>query len=191
MLAELIDRIRRNHGLEHATIHMLSEKHRNFSAQGNSDPWGFRLNIYGDISEESVYDAVEEAYKRLRAGEHSLAVHPNCGTVLLTTATMATIAAQATFGLERLRQRRTNEQGSSMLSALPSAILAVVGALIISRPLGVSIQAKYTTKGDLGNLEISRIRPVPASLITKLFQLLLSPGRPNLMARAYRVETRG
>ena len=29
MLAKTISRIRRNHGLEHATIHVLSEKHHN------------------------------------------------------------------------------------------------------------------------------------------------------------------
>ena len=53
MLTTIISRIRRNHGLEHATIHVLSEKHRNFSAQGNSDYGGFNLNIYGDIAEEA------------------------------------------------------------------------------------------------------------------------------------------
>jgi hypothetical protein len=191
MLVELIDRIRRNHGLEHATIHMLSEKHRNFSAQGNSDPWGYRLNIYGDISEESVYDAVEEAYRRMKAGEHHLAVHPNCGTVLLTTATMATLAAQATFGLERIRQRRTDSGGSVMLSALPSAILAVVAALIVSRPVGVRIQAKYTTKGDLGDMELLRVRPVSPTFITRLFQLMLTAGSRGLKTRSYRIETKG
>lgn len=189
MQANLIDRTRRNHGLEHATIHMLSDKHRNFSAQGNSDPWGFRLNIFGNISDESVYDAVEEAYRRMKAGEHDLAVHPNCGTVLLTTATLATLAAQATFGLERIRQRRSKVHRSVMFNALPSAILAVVAALIVSRPLGVQIQAKYTTKGELGDLHIRRIRRVPPSLVTRLFQLLLATGRRGLTTRSYRIDT--
>lgn len=189
MPANLIDRTRRNHGLEHATIHMLSDKHKNFSAQGNSDPWGFRLNIFGDISEESVYDAVEEAYRRMKAGEHELAVHPNCGTVLLTTATLATLAAQATFGLERMRQRRSNAHRSVTFNALPSAILAVVAALIVSRPLGVHIQARYTTKGDLGELQIQRMRRVPPSLVTRIFQVLLATSRRGLKARSYRIET--
>ncbi|MCA9975081.1 MAG: hypothetical protein KC413_05000, partial [Anaerolineales bacterium] len=95
MIDQLISRVRRNHGLEHATIHMLSEKHTQFSAQGNSDHRGFNLNVYGSLSEEDVTAAVQEAYRRLKAGQHHLAVHPNCGTVLLTTATLATLAAQA------------------------------------------------------------------------------------------------
>lgn len=189
MLTQLISRVRRNHGLEHATIHMLSAKHKNFNAQGNSDHRGFRLNIYGDISQEDVVKAVEEAYRRMKGGEHHLAVHPNCGTVLLTTATMATLAAETTFAMEQKRQRRTSTNSSVLINALPTAILAVVAALIISRPLGVHLQAKYTTEGDLKGLQISRIRQVPPSLITRLFQLLLAPGKSDLKATSYAIET--
>ena len=100
MANELIERIRRNHALEHATIHVLSEQHKGFSAQGNSTPKGFNINIYGPVTENDVVKAVEEAFQRLHAGENRLAVHPNCGTVLLTMASMATLSAIATFGLE-------------------------------------------------------------------------------------------
>ncbi len=191
MLTTIISRIRRNHGLEHATIHVLSEKHRNFSAQGNSDHRGFNLNIYGDIAEEDVYDAVEEAYTRMKAGEHQLAVHPNCGTVLLTTATMATLTAVGTFGLEQKRQKESKLSFSVLANALPSAILAVVVALIISRPVGVQLQARYTVEGDLQNLKIARIKKVESSIVTRLFQTLLTAGRPALRATAYRIETVG
>jgi hypothetical protein len=189
MVQNVISRIRRNHGLEHASIHMLSEKHRSFSAQGNSDHRGFRLNIYGAIDDEDVFDAVETAYRRMKAGEHSLAVHPNCGTVLLTTATLATLAGQATFGLERIRQRRSEKGGSVLLNALPTAILAVVMSMLISRPLGVRLQARFTTEGELGDLKIRRMRRVPPSLVTRLFQLLLTPGNRQARAASYRIET--
>jgi hypothetical protein len=191
MLAQTISRIRRNHGLEHATIHVLSEKHRNFSAQGNSDHRGFHLNIYGNISEEDVYDAVEEAYVRMKKGEHNLAVHPNCGTVLLTTATMATLAAITTFGLEQKRQRGSSLSFSILANALPTAILSVVVALIVSRPVGVQLQAKYTVEGDLKNLQLSSVRKIEPSPITRLFQFLLTAGRGNLKATAYKIETVG
>ena len=99
----IVNRIRRNHGLEHATIHVLSEGHKRFSAQGNSDHRGFHLNIYGDVTEDEVAAAVTEAHRRLRAGERHLAVHPNCGTVLVTTALLATVAAEAVFSFEQWR----------------------------------------------------------------------------------------
>lgn len=191
MFEKIISRIRRNHGLEHATIHVLSERHRNFSAQGNSDHRGFHLNIYGDVPEEAVYDAVEEAYRRLKAGEHHLAVHPNCGTVLLTTATMATLAVQATFGLEQRRQRGSGSGLTVLANALPSAILAVATAMILSRPVGMQIQEKFTVEGDIGEMQLLRIRKIGSSLVTRIFQFLLTGGRGGVKATAYKVETIG
>ncbi|MBK8987264.1 MAG: hypothetical protein IPM39_14495 [Chloroflexi bacterium] len=191
MLSEIISRTRRNHGLEHATIHVLSEKHKNFNAQGNSDHRGFYLNVYGNLPEATVVTAVEEAYRRMKGGEANLAVHPNCGTVLLTTATMATLAAQTTLALEQRRQKRPSFDLSVFANALPSAILAVVVTLIVSRPLGIYLQAQYTTEGNLGDMQIVSIEKIQPSPITRLFQLLLTGGSQTHPATAYRIRTRG
>ncbi len=190
MLSNTVSRIRRNHGLEHATIHMLSARHKNFSAQGNSNHKGFYLNIYGDVDEADVRQAVHEAHRRLKGGEHQLAVHPNCGTVLLTTASLATLAAQAVFGIEQWRQRRSAFNPRVVANALPTAVVAVVLALIISRPIGMAIQQQFTTEGQLGDLEVVSIRRIDPSPLTRVFQVLLAPGR-ELAVRAYYVETRG
>ncbi len=74
----LIDRVRRNHALEHATIHVLSRRYRDLHVMGRSTPNGFIL--YGDLPTDAVYEAAQEALERLRAGERHLAVHPACGT---------------------------------------------------------------------------------------------------------------
>lgn len=190
MLAEIISRVRRNHGLEHATIHVLTEKHQHFSAQGNSGPRGFQLNVFGDISEAEVETAVREAYTRMKNGESELAVHPNCGTVLLTMATLATLAAQGVFGIEERRQGPAGNRASVLVSGLPAAVLAVVASFIVSRPLGIHIQANYTTAGDLGNLEVASVRRVPPTPITRVFQLLLTGGNPQMEAASYRITTR-
>lgn len=190
MTNSLISRIRRNHGLEHATIHVLSEGHKRFSAQGNSDHRGFHLNIYGDITEDEVNAAVAEAYRRLRAGEHHLAVHPNCGTVLVTTAALATLAAQTMLALENWREPRAGRvRPASLANALPGAMLAVVVALIVGRPLGVRLQERYTVDGELDDLRVESVRPVPPSPVTRLFQLLLTGGNPDLRAKSYFVRT--
>jgi hypothetical protein len=213
MIESTINRIRRNHGLEHATIHVLSEGHKRFSAQGNSDHRGFHLNIYGDVTEEEVAAAVAEAHRRLRAGERQLAVHPNCGTVLVTTAVLATLAAQAVLSFEQWRAGNTpspnySSEGNTVpspfgggigrgsgflnvLNALPSAILAVVVALIVGRPLGLTLQERYTVDGDIRDLEITSIRPVSVSPVTRLFQLLLTANNRALPPRAYFVRTAG
>jgi len=190
MTIPLVQRIRRNHGLEHATIHVLSETHKRFSAQGNSDHRGFHLNIYGDVSEDDVAAAVAEAHRRLRGGERQLAVHPNCGTVLVTTATLAAVAAYAVFAIETWREsgRRARAAG---IEALPNAILAVVVALIVGRPLGITLQERYTVDGNIGNLEVTSVRPVAPSLITRLFHLLLTAANRDLPPKAYFVRTSG
>jgi hypothetical protein len=189
-LTHLVDRTRRNHGLEHATIHVLSERHKQFSAQGNSDFRGFHLNIYGDVAEEDVIDAVHEAHRRMKAGEHHLAVHPNCGTVLLTTATLGAVATQSAFGLEQRRQKRPHMDMSVFFNGLPSAILAGVLSLIVARPVGMAIQARFTTDGDLRDMEIAEVKRTQPSVITRVFQLLLAPGK-DLDVNAYRIRTRG
>ncbi|MGH2537399.1 MAG: DUF6391 domain-containing protein [Candidatus Promineifilaceae bacterium] len=189
MLSKLMSQTRRNHALEHATIHILSEKHKGFSAQGNSTPYGYHLNIYGDISEDQVMDAVEEAHRRLRAGESQLGLHPNCGTVLLTTATLAVLATQATLAYEQRRQRRPKLGGSVWLGALPLAVLTTTLSLIISRPLGLAVQDALTVESRLGDLELAAIRQVPPSPVTRVFQFLLGQ-MGNQDVRSYRVDTR-
>ena len=190
MIEQTISRIRRNHGLEHATIHVLTEKHKNFSAQGNSDHRGFSLNVYGDVAEDQVEAAVREAHARLRGGERQLAVHPNCGTVLVTTAAMATLAVQLVIGLESRRTETPAGRLATLFNTGPMAILMATLAIIVSRPLGMKLQAQYTTDGRIGDLEVVRVQRVSPSIITRLFQLLLTGGRSTLQPKAYRIETR-
>ena len=74
---------RRNHALEHATIHMLARKYADKNLAGHSNPTGFFL--FGDMSTEDIRTAVNEAMARLRAGESELAIHPGCGTNFATS----------------------------------------------------------------------------------------------------------
>jgi hypothetical protein len=187
----VISRIKRNHGLEHATIHVLAERNKRFSAQGNSDHRGFHLNIYGDIPESEVEAAVAEAHRRLNAGEHHLAVHPNCGTVLVTTATLATLAAQLVLALDQRGKHNGRLNPVTLLNSLPGATIAVVVALIIGRPLGVQLQERYTVDGNLGDLQVTSVRRVPPSLFTRLFHLLLTGGNRELVSTSYFVRTVG
>jgi len=68
-------------------------------------------------------------------------------------------------------------------------MLAVVVALIVGRPLGVRLQERYTVDGELGDLRVESVRPVPPSPVTRLFQLLLTGGNPDLRAKSYFVRT--
>jgi hypothetical protein len=147
--ANRLQRIRRNHGLEHASIHVLTEKNPRRSIAGHSDSGGFWL--FGDLSLEETKSAVEEALARLRAGERQLAVHPNCGTNLV-------VSGVAAGALGALSMSGAGNRRGALLERLPLAILLSTVALIVSRPLGMRLQQKVTTSGDPGDLSILEIR---------------------------------
>ncbi len=145
----VLSRIRRNHGLEHATIHILSKKVPGISTAGHSDAGGFWL--LGDLDTEQVRAAVHEALARMRAGEHHLAVHPNCGTNFVVSGAFAGLAGAAAL----MGARRPSDK----LSRLPLAMTFATIALILVHPLGFRVQQRVTTSGHPGTLEIVGINP--------------------------------
>ncbi len=145
-----VPRLRRNHGLEHATLHILARHNPNRHLAGYSDVAGFW--ILGDLTTSEVESAVQEALQRMQAGEKSLAVHPNCGTNFVTSGVLASLAAfVALFGAGR----RTRD----WLERLPLAATLATLALIISHPLGLMIQERVTTSGQPGALAVVKITP--------------------------------
>lgn len=143
-----IRRVRRNHGLEHATIHMLSKKIKNLSIAGRADGGGFYL--YGEADTEKIRESAEEALRRMKGGEHKWAVHPNCGTGLVTTSLLTSLAA--IVGLTG-----TKDDAREVANRLPLMMLLMIGALIVSQPLGLSFQEHFTTLGEPGDLELVEV----------------------------------
>ena len=145
-------RTRRNHGLEHATIHVLSGRHPGQPIAGRSTPYGFYIFSHFDTGE--VASAAKEALLRLRSGEPHLAVHPGCGTNYVTAGVFAGLGAFAalSFGGRRRWER------------LPNAIMAATLALFLAAPLGPMLQARVTTTGDMADLEILSVRKLPGRL---------------------------
>ncbi len=142
--------IRRNHGFEHATIHVLSERVPNLSVVGRSDMNGFTL--YGNISTEAVTDAANEALRRLRNGHTELAVHPRCGTILATTGVLSGVASFAIISLGSNSRKRFRWE------TLPQAVMAATIAALAAQPLGLLLQEKFTVSGEPGSLEIVDIK---------------------------------
>jgi hypothetical protein len=144
----LISRIRRNHGLEHATLQVLAKHFPHQAMAGYSYPGGFLL--VGNIQTEKLRESVEEALERLRNGEHGLAIHPGCGTNYLTTGVLAGLAGGvAMLGAgRRIRDR---------LERLPLAFALATLGVIISQPLGRALQEWVTTDGNPGDLQVLEI----------------------------------
>ncbi len=144
-----VRRTRRNHGLEHATIHVLSRRLKDLTLAGRSTVTGFYL--YGNVPTADVEAAAQEALRRLRGGEQHLAIHPNCGTGLVTAGLLTGVAALA--GTRGMRDTFRDR-----LSRLPTVILLSTFALIVAHPLGLILQQHFTTSGDPGDTEIVDIR---------------------------------
>jgi len=144
-----IDAVRRNHGLEHATVAVLLAKHGPMRVAGRASADGFFL--LGSVSEEQVDAAAHEALARMQAGESSLAVSPLCGTNIAVT---GVFTAAAAIGAHRRAVRQGRSDG--FMSAITAAMLAVVAA----QPAGHWLQQFVTTRGDVRELEIVETRQI-------------------------------
>lgn len=142
----LVKRTRRNHGLEHATVHILSKRIKNIPMMGRSTDRGFVL--FADVSQEDVESAVREALRRMKNGEHSLAIHPGCGTSRLTTGFLTSVVAMVGM---------TGATWRTAFNRLPLLMVMMMLTALFSEPLGLSLQKYFTTEGDPGDLEIISI----------------------------------
>jgi hypothetical protein len=143
----LILETRRNHALEHATLHVMAQT-LPIPMAGHSNPTGFF--ILADVSTEQLAAAATQAWTRLNAGEYDLAIHPGCGTNLATTVGLA-----STFAWLPLRGRKST---LTRLALAPLALLFAALGFALARHLGPSLQQHVTTEAHLGNLHIAEIR---------------------------------
>jgi hypothetical protein len=150
-----VRRTRRNHALEHATVHMLAKRIPSLAVGGRSDASGFWL--IGNFETAQLEAAAAEALQRMRNGERQWAIHPNCGTSLATTGFFMGMAAWlGSIGVRR--------GAAQYLQRLPLVSLLAMIALIISRPVGLQLQEHVTTLADPGDLSIVRVNSQERSL---------------------------
>jgi hypothetical protein len=146
----VLSRIRRNHGLEHATITLLSHRYPNRPLAGWSFPGGFFL--LGDVPTHDLLDAALQALARMKGGEHRLAIHPNCGTNYVASGFVAGLLAW--LGMAGAKTKRDK------IDRLPLVIsLATIG-FILSQPLGPKIQEHITTSGEPRGLTVTDVVPI-------------------------------
>ncbi|MCY4106963.1 MAG: DUF6391 domain-containing protein [Chloroflexi bacterium] len=134
---------RRNHALEHATVHVLQERYPELRVSGYSTPQGFAL--IGNLPEQATEQAVHEALKRLREGQHQLALHPQCGTNLAVQVLLCTLIGLLGFSGVGWRRALNRVNPVSMLVLLTTLFAPI---------LGMYTQKHLTTNGDVGSLEV-------------------------------------
>ena len=146
--AKMVDRTRRNHGLEHATVTILTQRHPGLRLAGRSTPFGFY--IYGKVETEALRSAVDEGLRRLKGGELHLAVHPNCGTNLIAKGIAAGLTSYFSFlGANTFRSR---------LARLPKVAVLSGVALMLAQPIGLALQKHLTTSAEIRDMRIVSLK---------------------------------
>ncbi|PKO21846.1 MAG: hypothetical protein CVU38_12715 [Chloroflexi bacterium HGW-Chloroflexi-1] len=155
----LIQRLRQHHGIEHATVTLLSRRLPGAQLVARSDGDGFI--VYGDVDTATLRAVAEEALARLQAGASELAIHPNCGTNLVTAGALSGIAALLAAGGRK----------RSLWDRVPGAILGATLALTLAVPLGRWMQLNVTTSSAVRQLRVAAVTrlengPVPRHRVT-------------------------
>ena len=151
----LAQRLRQHHAIEHATVTLLSQRLPGVPLMARSDLQGFSL--IGDVDTYVVEEAAREALSRLQAGEHGLAVHPNCGTNLVTSGMLSGMAVMAV----------TSGRKRSWSDRIPASLLAATLALIFAVPAGRWVQQNVTTSPHVEGLRIQGITRLKGGPVTR------------------------
>lgn len=136
--------VKQNHALEHATIVLLSRKFPDVRLAGVSFAAGFF--VFGEIPTEEILPAAEEALNLLRTTSPEMAVHERCGTNLAVTGILTGLAAMTVAKMRK------------PFNSLNNVILASTAALILARPLGLTVQRYVTTQTPNSSMVITGVR---------------------------------
>ncbi len=134
--------IRRNHALEHATIHVLEERFGIGGLTGLANENGFI--IQGNVAPEYLRDAALIALKRLQRGEYWLSVHNRCGTSIIAANFVSSL-----FFVFLLWQ-------TGMFSLL-NVLVAIFAAQLIGPLAGRTVQKYITTSANVDRMQILRV----------------------------------
>jgi hypothetical protein len=138
--------VKQNHALEHATIVLLSRKFPEVRLSGISFAAGFF--VFGDLPTEAILPTAQEALNLLRTTQPELAIHERCGTNLAVAGMLTGLSAMTIAKLRRPYSTANN------------VILASTAALILARPLGLTVQRYVTTQTPNNTMRIEKVSPM-------------------------------
>jgi len=150
VLKRIVNTVRRNHALEHATVTIMLSRYGPMRVVGRAAMDGFY--IYANVTTEQLRELVQQALSRLQRGEANLAVSPLCGTNIAVAGIMAGVASYA-----------AQSRKKGVMDGLSRSVTAAMLAAVLAQPVGRLIQKHYTTSPDLEGVEIVSVDPVGGS----------------------------
>jgi hypothetical protein len=158
-------RRRRNHALEHATVNVLEQRYQaRMPVGGFAEPDGFF--VQGPVNAQLVLDAAKEGLQRLKAGETELALHPRCGTMIVSGQLISAITFFATL---------ISLGNFSFLNVILSMLFSLFTARLLAQPVGLFLQRTITTSTDVEGMHIDRL---DAQMPQNPFTVILSGNIP-------------
>lgn len=160
--------VKQNHALEHATIVLLSRKYPEVRLAGISFAAGFF--VFGELPDEAILPAAEEALHLLRTTSPELAIHERCGTNLAVMSILTGLSAMAVAKLRRPYGSANN------------VIMATTAAIILSRPLGLTVQRYITTQTPNSSMILTGVRALHLFGAPAHFVSTDNPGAAGLLS---------
>ena len=145
----LINAIRKNHGLEHATVSLLLERGTSTPIGGYSMPGGFI--VWAKASPEIVTAAAQDALQLLEDGHSDLAVSAHCGTNAVVSVLLGGAAAYLAG------------RGRGLMPVVRGAIVGLLVARTLGPPIGKLVQRTATVSADPAGMSISSTRVLKES----------------------------
>ena len=137
--------VKQNHALEHATIVML-EKKLDVHLSGVSTALGFF--IFGEVATAEILPVAQEALNVLRTTNPELAINPRCGTNLAVAGILTGLSAMT---VARMRRPFGNAN---------NVITASTAALVLARPVGLTVQRYITTQTPNESMRVVKVTPM-------------------------------
>ena len=147
MELSILQRVRRNHAIEHAAMHLLGRTLQAPKLAARSDWRG--ITFYGDVDSSVLKSALEGGLLALNSGQRALAVHPRCGSMISASMLLAMLAGWLVQS--DLKRKRT--PGRGMLD-----VAGITGAMLLAQPLGYAMQKYVLTDPDASHAHLVSIR---------------------------------
>jgi hypothetical protein len=142
-------KVRSNHALEHATLHVLATKATLARMSGFSDAGGFWL--LGEVPTDLVFENARKALERMQAGETGLAIHENCGSNLVPS-----IAVSG--GLVWLAMAGAGKDLRKKAIRFPLAVVLALIGFEAAKPAGPLLQEKAVSTDHVANMLVREVR---------------------------------
>lgn len=155
MELSILQRVRRNHAIEHAAMHLLGRTLQGPKLAARSDWRG--ITFYGDVDTRVLQSALEGGMLALNSGHRALAVHPRCGSMISASMLLAMLAGW----LVQSDLKRKPMPGRGLLS-----ITGVTGAMLLAQPLGYAMQKHVLTDPDASHAHLVSIRSSQRGALT-------------------------